>query len=78
MGNRYCCANVQNSQYHQTLSGCRVQGRKYFDNEFQPTKHSLINDWQQVEASDLVEEWSRFDWARASEIQELKDHDGKM
>ena len=33
----------------------------------------MIADWQHIEIQDLVQEWSKFDWARASELREMRE-----
>ena len=57
---------------------CEKKKTKYVDDMFPASKKSLINDWND-EADDIkekVDEWSKFTWIRATDIEELNDDEG--
>jgi hypothetical protein len=80
MGNISCCAAAEPSRYRAILEGCRANGAKFLDAEFQPSKYSLIQDWQEQhpDVLEIVDEWDTYEWIRASEIPELNDHEGQL
>ena len=55
------------------------EGTKYVDKSFPADRQSLIEDWNEAEVQEYVEDWSKYTWIRASEIEGLNDKvEGKL
>ena len=73
-------ATATQGTYSDTLDECRYRGTKFTDESFPPEKKSLISDWDDPaeEIQEKVEEWDKFVWVRADEVDELNDDEGPI
>merc|ERR1712166_14481 len=66
--------------YSDVLEECEYRGKKFTDESFPPEKKSLIPDWNDPddEVQEKVDTWSKFEWIRAADIEELNDDEGEL
>jgi len=66
--------------YTDVQEECEFRGVKFTDETFPPEKKSLMHNWEDPaeDIQEKVEEWGKFTWIRAAEVEELNDDEGEL
>jgi hypothetical protein len=71
-------ATASDGKYLEVLEEVKIKGEPFTDEVFPPNEFSLIRDWDDPEVAAVVKHWRKFNWIRATDIEELNDKDGQL